>query len=282
MKTESNVNLAQYTTFRMGGTAETLYTPESPEELKSLLDRIPRPWYSVGGGSNLLINDRKTFPHVINLREFSRDIIPRGEGKYRVGASVRLQQLITAINQEGYGGIEYLYSVPGLVGGAVYMNAGRGEKFHQCISDYILSVEVLQDGERKTLSKQECGFAHRRSVFQSEEMFILSVEFAFKEVAPDEAKRQREERIALCREKQDTSKPNYGTVFCVADRKIMKLFCHPLLGKKGGVRFSGKSPNWMLNAEKGSFRDAVVLLKRVERLHKLLHKKCRREVIIWE
>ena len=49
----------------------------------------------------------------------------------------------------------------------------------------------------------------------------------------------------------------------------------------GKVHFSGKTPNWLLN-EGGSYNDAISAIRRVERIHKLLFRKCKREVVVWE
>ncbi|WP_298048348.1 hypothetical protein, partial [uncultured Bacteroides sp.] len=51
------------------------------------------------------------------LKEFNTFILHESNGLYQVGAGVRLQALIKQINEDGYGGIEYLWSVPGLTGG---------------------------------------------------------------------------------------------------------------------------------------------------------------------
>jgi UDP-N-acetylmuramate dehydrogenase len=88
-------------------------------------------------------------------------------GNITVGASVRLQKLIQFANENELGGIEYLYSVPGLVGGAVVMNAGRGRKFNQSISDYIVEVRYLENDELKSITKDQCRFEYRDSIFKN-------------------------------------------------------------------------------------------------------------------
>lgn len=123
----------------MGGIAKEYLSPESLEELIEAV-RLGES-KKIGGGSNVLIAEH-SFERVIDLGKFDTSIKNIG-GRYRVGASVRLFKLINAINKDGYGGIEYLYSVPGLVGGAVVMNAGRGRRYGQCISDYIEEVTFL-------------------------------------------------------------------------------------------------------------------------------------------
>lgn len=282
---QENESLEKYTTFRMGGTARQMYFPESTEELQRLVKEQPNLLnHIISGGSNLLINDEKEFDKVLCLRSFNTAFEDRGEGVFYIGASIRLQAAIRSVNEAGYGGIEYLFSVPGLIGGAVYMNAGRGKKHNMCISDYILQVEVLtEEGKIIKMKKEDCDFKYRSSIFHNRRKdIILGVEFQFPPVAKEEAERRIQERIDLCKQHQDNSAPNYGTVFCQSNRQIMALM--KLMGKcsKKGCTYSGKTTNWMLNRKGGTFAQAVALLKRVEKLHALFGKKCRREVIVWD
>ena len=279
MIVKNNVDLSKYTTFKMCGTAKKMYIPESEDELVDLINTL-HPEYFLGGGSNLLINER-LFECVVNLRKFSDEIKNLGNGRFIVGASVRLQKLIKSVNELGYGGIEYLYSVPGLVGGAITMNAGRGAAYKKSIADYILSVKVYHEGKILWINKQDCGFGYRHSIFLNSNYIILSAEFCFEKIDSDEAKKLCVERINLCKKMQDNSLPNFGTVFCVSDPRIMKLMMTFLFRKQGHVRFSKKTPNWILN-DSGRFQDAIRLLRRVQNIHKILKKECRTEVVIWK
>ena len=282
MKVLNDVSLSKYTTFKMGGTCSRLWFPQSIDELNQALNTLQKPWYILGGGSNVVINDARNFDDVICLREVNRDIEDLGNGRFAVGASVSLQKLILKINEQGYGGIEYLFSVPGLVGGAVYMNAGRGAAKQQVISQFIESVDVLEDGVIKTYSVEDCCFAHRYSVFHQIDAIIINVHFHFMSMSYEETERLRKERIQFCKEKQDMSAPNFGTVFCKADGRIMK--CVAILSrfsKKETITYSSKSPNWMLN-KGGTFVQVQKKLKLVKKLHKLLNRDIKQEVILWE
>ena len=279
MKIEQEVELKQYTTFRMGGVVSTLYCPETEMELIDLvLEKSPK--YYIGGGSNIIANNRR-FDEVVSLKYFNNSIEYLGEGIFMVGASVRLQKLISTINEYDRGGIEYLFSVPGLVGGAVVMNAGRGKDYHACISDYILKVKVLKDGEVTWVSKDVCSFGYRTSIFQNGNYIVLAVEFQFPEMDQEKTAQMKAERIALCRQKQDNCAPNFGTVFCEANKLIMQMFKYLPIGTEEGISYSKKTTNWMLN-KGGNFIAAVTLIEKVERMHKAFGQKCRREVIIWE
>ena len=236
MKIDNNADLKKLTTFKMGGTASKLYTPETEDELINLI-QDKHPQYFIGGGSNIIINTR-VFDSVVNLREFSSTIEDKGNGTYIVGASVRLQKLIKTINADGYGGIEYLYSVPGLVGGAVVMNAGRGKSFNKCISDYIESVKVFCRGQVYWMEKVDCKFSYRMSNFQHSDAIVLAVRFKFNKTSLETSEALRKERLELCKKKQDNSAPNFGTVFCESNKAIMQLYKYLPIGKKNGIKFS--------------------------------------------
>ena len=279
MKIEHNVDLKRMTTFNMGGIAANLYIPESEQELIDLI-RTDNPHYFMGGGSNIIINTR-IFDNVVSLREFNPIIENQGDGVFFVGGSVRLQKLIKTINDAGYGGIEYLYSVPGLVGGAVAMNAGRGKSFSKCISDYIEKVKIHCGGKTYWVEKKDCNFSYRMSSFKNSNAIILCVKFKFERVDSIKCENLRTERIELCKKKQDNSAPNFGTVFCESNKIIMQLFKYLPIGSKKGIMYSKKTANWMLN-NGGSFESAVLLIERVKKIHRVFGQKCRTEVIIWE
>lgn len=281
---KENESLAEYTTFRMGGLAKTMYFPESVEELRDLLEQKEGiKHYIIGGGSNLLINDRVDFEQVLCMRNCNTEMKSLGAGVYYAGAGVRLQKLIQRVNEDGYGGIEYLFSVPGLVGGAVYMNAGRGQKYNRNISDYIERVDYFFEGKLQSKLKNDCDFSYRHSCFHNMDGAIITgVEFHFEEMAQEESKKQRQERIELCRKQQDMSFPNFGTVFCFSNAKIMHVIKKLGLGSSKGVHFSKKTANWMLKGPEGTYQQTKKLLKKVTLMHKIFGKKCVTEVRMWD
>lgn len=283
MKVLKNEPLSKYTTFKMGGIVKKLYFPETTDELIGLsaVDKGAMK-YIIGGGSNLLVNDDKVFEAAICLKDFNRTFDNLPNGRYYIGASVRLQKVIKTINADGYGGIEYLFSVPGLIGGAVYMNAGRGKKHNKCISDYIVSIDYYQDGEIKTIPRENCQFSYRNSVFQRmKNVIIVGVLFEFEEVPLEESKARIGERIDLCKKVQDMSYPNFGTVFCEANKYIIELTRRLHLGYSDGITYSPKTKNWMLHRDNGTFNQAIALIERVKKIHRLFRKTCRVEVKIW-
>lgn len=272
-----NELLSGHTTVKIGGTARLYYIPESVSELQELIKKESGLLF-IGGGSNLLIAEHE-FDKVVDLGHFDSSIRDLGGGVFGIGASARLQDVIHTINLAGYGGIEYLISVPGLIGGAIAMNAGRGKEYHQSIGDHVVSLEVIRDGELCSLEKNECNFDYRDSVFKNSEMIITSAVLKFPPVPLEQSRQAIDRRLEYCREKQDNSCPNFGSVFCESNPYIIAVV--KILGlRAGGCRFSRKTYNWLLN-DGGSFQDAIRVISRVEKMH-IVGGRCKREVIVWE
>lgn len=282
MKIKYNEDLSSYTTIKIGGRAKEFYIPESNDDIKEIM-KIDNKILCISGGSNLLINDKKVFNTVVYLGNFNSNMEYLGEGRFKVGASVRLQKLIRNINKEGYGGIEYLFSVPAMLGGAIYMNAGRGSD-RKSISDNIESIEVMdENGEIKIYSKEMCSFSYRKSIFQGKKLIILSAILKFEKKSLSEAEYEIRDRIIKCREYQDNTYPNFGSVFCKSNVKIMniiKKYSYKLC-KNNCVKFSKKTKNWLINEGEGTFKQAVLLINITIIIHKIFFRKIEREVIIW-
>lgn len=276
MIVKEDVSLAAMTTFRMGGTAERLWVPESVDDL-ALLPSDAGMYRVISAGSNLLVSERK-FDNVVSMGAYDRSIAKLEDGRWRVGCSVRCQAFIRAINNAGFGGVEELVSIPALVGGLVCMNASVPSA-NVCISDHLVEVEAYVDGEVRRFSREECGFGYRTSVFQDGRHIILSAIFEFPRQDPEVSKRRRAARIEHVRTAQDRSAPNFGSVFKRSDRRIMALV-RRLGFRCGGAAFSKVAPNWLLN-ESASFEDADACLRRVQTMHRLLHRPCELEVVIW-
>lgn len=282
MKTLNNEPLKNYTNIRIGGTAKNFYMPESTEELIDLINQLKhKKYHLISGGSNLLINDKKTFENVIHMKKVDQKIEDLGNGIYYVGASVPIQKLLVTINKAGFGGIEYLYSVPAYVGGAIAMNAGRGHTSGLAISDYIDDIYVLEKGIKKVLKPSDCSFSYRESIFKTNDnLIVIGATFKFKEI--DTSKNFRKERIQWVKDTQDTTGFNCGSLFREKNLYIMHFikFFHP--GYKDGVTYSKKTANWLINQGEGTYGQATKLINKAVRLHKLLGLKIKLEVIKWD
>lgn len=280
MKPTKQVNkerLADHTWFKIGGPAE-LIEPSSKAELIDIIESCideGRPYRILGNGSNVLISDDGLDDLIIKNTTACSELAVDGN-TVTAGSAVLLPQFINFCIEHGLGGIEYLYSVPGTIGGALFMNAGRGKGRDQTISDHLVSVEI-HDGEQvRTLQKDELAFKHRYSTFhENEHWTILSATFNLPSQPKEVGRQKVKERMDYI-STRDRSTPNAGSVF----KEGMQL---PLKGVRvGGAKFVNK--NRIGNVDNASATDVERLIRIAEILHRLVPfvETPEREIRIWK
>lgn len=156
--------LAPLTWLRVGGPADYLFAPRSVEDLSGFLAGLPddAPLTPIGVGSNLIVRDGGVPGVVLRLsgRAFAA-IEPLEGDRLRVGAAALDAQVAKAAARAGVGGLEFLRTIPGAIGGALAMNAG-------CYGAYMGHVfesarAVTRGGRIVTLGPGEMRFAYRSS-----------------------------------------------------------------------------------------------------------------------
>lgn len=278
MKTLENEALSRHTTFKIGGPARWLKIPESQDELIAEIARCRSsniPYRILGRGSNLLINDKGFNGVVLKNTKACSDLLLEGN-LLKVGSSVALQKMIRFCVNNDFEGLEYLYSVPATVGGAVFMNAGRGRKHNLSISDRLVSVSIFDGTEVREISKEECQFGYRQSVFHAErDWLILGATLRLKEQAKEIGVRKIDERMEEIKVLQERAFPSAGTVFRAGFRagRILRGL------QVGGARFSG---NWISNVDNASFQDVVTLIRIGKIVAACMLMRAKLEVEIWE
>ena len=125
-----DVDLAPFTTYKVGGRASLLVTADSLDDLHAVSNALREqkvPLLVVGRGSNLLVADEGFAGLVVMLGDFAQEIVwPKPPAPPRVvcGAAMPLPVLARQSAARGLTGFEWGVGVPGSVGGAVRMNAG--------------------------------------------------------------------------------------------------------------------------------------------------------------
>ena len=160
--------LARHTSIRIGGPADVLAVPDTPEELAHVLRVAGTAGVGVvllGGGSNVVVGDGGMRGVVVKLgRGFGRIEWTSRDGgaDVRAGAAVQLGRLARDAVGRGLAGLEYAEGIPGTVGGALFMNAGAygGE-----IADTVAAGEGVDgaSGEVRTIDGEALGFRDRRA-----------------------------------------------------------------------------------------------------------------------
>lgn len=276
MRTEHSFDLVHNNTMHLHCIAEKVVFPERVQDLLEVVSSS-EDFLILAGGSNVILPKRLR-QTVVLLSSMPTDILVDGTTVV-CPAAVRIQTLIRHTQRYGLGGFEYLFSVPCTIGGAVYMNAGRGEAFHQSISDFITSVECYNVKTRRieNLSREECQFSHRHSIFQTGERVILSVVLNMKVSDGSEVDERIQSRLSFSSKYLDASKPNSGSIFSHCDLGVMANLCGLRIG---GACWSSKTLNWISNDNDAKHWQVVALIRVAEILHMLKFRSCKREVIL--
>lgn len=166
MPIREDVALSQISTFGIGGPARWYSRVSTPRQLVAAVleaKKSSQPYLLVAGGSNVVFADRGFAGLVIQYFRSRGGVAVRGE-IIQCEAGVPLGRLITTAVKNGLGGLEAMSGIPGTVGGAVVGNAGA---YGQSISDHLLEVTIFDGKIERRLTKAECRFAYRESVFKT-------------------------------------------------------------------------------------------------------------------
>ena len=169
--------MLNHTTFHIGGPADIFVIPQNLDDIKYCIlfaKEKSIPLYFVGNGSKLLVSDYGIRGMVIKIGKKMDHIKVSGD-RIIAGAGVSISKIIRIAKRHDLSGIEFAFGIPGTLGGAVVMNAGT---HLGSISEIVERVIVLNptDGLQTTLSKDDCCFGYRDSVFQKNRLAILEVE----------------------------------------------------------------------------------------------------------
>lgn len=176
IKPQENVSLKGFTTFGIGGPAKYFYKAEILEDIIEAVKFAQQknlPFLILGSGSNLLISD-EGFSGLAIKNETSG--IKKNGDEIIVQSGTKLSQLVDYCIENGLEGIQKLAGIPGTVGGAIRGNAGA---YGQIISDCLTEVAYLNGVEIKLLSKNQCEFDYRESIFKKDSLVILEIYFKF-------------------------------------------------------------------------------------------------------
>lgn len=253
---KENVPLSAHTTFRVGGAARIGIFPTSEQEVAAALRAVKEadvPLFVLGGGSNLLAPDAG-YPGAVLFTEGLRGIEceETEEGAIlTAGAGVHLSLLARRAEELGLTGAEFLYGIPGTVGGAVVMNAGAygGETAQILVSSRgIDRNDPLRIFER---SLEEHCYGYRSSTYLDHpELLVLSARFALPRGDRAEISERMRTLLQQRKEKQPLEYPSAGSFF----KRPVGTFAGKLIedcGLKGyrigGAEVSVKHAGFLIN-----------------------------------
>lgn len=234
MVIQKNIQLKDFTTFRIGGPARFFCLVTNEDELIEAISFSKKnkiPFFILGGGSNILVSDEGFQGLVIKMEMKGITYSENGDiVSVTANAGENWDMFVEETVSKGLYGLENLSLIPGTVGATPVQNIGA---YGSEVKDTIESVHVLDvlKDEYKDLSNCECKFSYRNSLFKedSRRYVVLSVtfnlnkkgklnmgykdvqeHFTFKKIEEPTLKQMREAVIEIRRRKLPDVK-DYGT-----------------------------------------------------------------------
>lgn len=272
-KIKKDIPLKKFTTFKIGGFCQYFFEARDNRELISILKMIRNkkiPFFILGQGSNVLFLDKNYKGILVLVKNSQLKILRESKKKVllKVAAGLKLVDLISFSQKNGFSGIEELAGIPGTFGGCVAGNCGA---FSKEIGDLIKKIKVfdLKEGKIKILTKKECQFSYRDSIFKkNKKLIILEGEIELIKSEPKKIKKKVQKYLLKKRERQPLNFSSAGCIF-----KNPKNFSAGLLiemaglkgEKRGKIQVSKKHANFLVNLEGGKAEDVLFLIKKIEK-----------------
>jgi len=166
-----NVSLKKYNTFGLDYKADRLISVKTEEVAISVLKErksLKYPLFIIGSGSNLLFTGdyKGTLLHleieVITIEEKHPEYVIVSSG-----AGLNWDKFVEWSVDNGFGGIENLSLIPGMVGASPVQNIGA---YGVEVKDTIEKVRAvsIEDGTISEFSNNNCRFGYRNSIFKGE------------------------------------------------------------------------------------------------------------------
>jgi UDP-N-acetylmuramate dehydrogenase len=173
MDMRENTLLAPFTTFGIGGPARWFVKAVSEDEIVGAVAWAREreiPLFVLGGGSNLLVSDEGFDGLVLRVGLRGMATVDTadelGRKIYQVGAGEDWDHFVERTVEDRCAGVECLAGIPGTVGGTPVQNVGA---YGQEVASAIERVRAFDLHEHVFVefAAAECGFAYRRSRFNS-------------------------------------------------------------------------------------------------------------------
>ncbi len=261
------VDVKDYTTFKISCIAKFLVKPKEKEALIALLtllrDNHIR-YKVIGKGSNLVFVNPTFDGVLISLEYFHHFKVEKN--KVTVGAGYSLLKLSLETAKLGLSGLEFASGIPGSVGGSLVNNAGA---YGSDMSKVVKSAKILMPNyEIKTFTNEEIQFNYRSSFLQYKNDYIcLEVEFLLENKNAEEIMEVIKTRKAKRIETQPLEYPSAGSVFRnpqgdYAGRIVEEM---GFKGKKqGGAEVSQKHANFIINTGNATGKDIQELIFKIK------------------
>jgi len=259
--------MSRHVSWRAGGNAKCYFTPADLADLSTLLASLSEDeeilW--VGLGSNTLVRDAGFDGTVIAQQGIMNELERLDNNRFYVGAGVSCSKLARHCAKQNLVGAEFFAGIPGLIGGALAMNAGAfgGETWR-----HVDSVETIdRNGKLHKRNADEYQVGYRCVTGPADEWFTAAI-FQFEQGDGSTASASIKQLLARRAETQPMGAASCGSVFTNPenDHAARLIESCGLKGYRiGGAVVSEKHANFIINDNNASADDIEALIIYVQK-----------------
>ncbi|MCX6075377.1 MAG: UDP-N-acetylmuramate dehydrogenase [Campylobacterales bacterium] len=248
------IDFSRFSSIKIGGSLDVFILEEASEYDKD--------YYLIGACNNTLIG---TQPPPLMILSKKYDYIKIEENLLKIGAATPSGKIASFCKKHDIANFEFVSHLPGTLGGLVKMNAGLKEyeifnnliSVSTCVASCSEEMPLGFDGVKK---REEINFGYRFTDIQTpilKATFTLSHGF-------DRDKVELFKKMRL----NQPNMPSAGSCFKnpVGDYAGRLIEAVGLKGYRvGGMEFSEMHANFLVNADNGSFDDAIFLIQEAQK-----------------
>lgn len=238
-----NINFAKFSSMKIGESLDVFLI----EDKKNTL---PSDAYLIGSCNNILVG--KNPPSLMMLSK-KYDYIKVQDGVLKIGGATPSGKIASFCKKNNIADFEFVSHLPGTLGGIVKMNAGLKEYE---VFNKLICVELFDDIKQK----DEIEFGYRYTDINSpvlEASFTLS--YGYDTLKVEMFKKMRANQ---------PKEPSAGSCFKNPDGDYAGRLIEAvgLKGKRvGGMEFSSKHANFLVNVGGGTYDDAIFLIQEAQK-----------------
>ena len=256
--------------FNIGGKTKVFFKPKSLKELKDFLVLYSNRGkiFILGLGSNVLFSDKLYNGLVIKLTSTFATLSKLNNDTIIVGSSCSQKKFADFAMENNISGFEFMYCIPGSIGGGLKMNSGCfGKKF----KDHLLSLQCInKNGAIKVIPANKIKFNYK-NIELDEKLIFLSATFKGKVSEKNRIKLLMNKLLKKKNNSQPSKIKTSGSTFKnpieQTNKKAWELIRDSVPDdiKFGDAEISEKHSNFFINKNNATFSQMNSLINFVKK-----------------
>lgn len=262
---EIDAKIASYVSLRVGGIADVMIFPDTIEKFCNLVTYVHGRFkcYILGNGTNCYFGE---YYNGVIISTVKLNGIKVQDNQIIAECGASLTRCAVYACDNGLTGFEFLFGIPGSIGGGVYMNASA---YGSMVSDYVKECTVYDINKKAivTLNKNDLLFDVKKSIFMERDLFALNVKFQLSYGNREEIHCKMNQYMKKRIESQPLDLPNAGSTF----KRPKNAYASKLIDEAGlkGYRIgdaevSTKHAGFIVNKGSATSNDINMLINKIK------------------